>query len=428
MNDSEQSPAVLLIDDDPFALKVLSVQLEGLRPKRPNDPKLIPCDRAQAALALLEKGQQQVSLVICDIQMPGMDGVEFVRNLARLHYRGGILLVSGEDNRILQATERVAKLHKLRVLGALRKPVMEAQLRRALQGMLSEAQREPEERRPRVELEDLRRAIHAHELVNHYQPKVRMTTGEVVGVEVLVRWQHREFGLVLPKWFIPMAEQFGMLDELAGEVIQNALRQSRHWVSMGRSIDIAINISMSNLGSLDFPDRLAQMAGDVGLSLNNLILEITEAQVMTDPRSQLDILARLKLKGIRLSIDDFGTGYSNLAQLRDLPFDELKIDRGFVHQAGADPSKHAILTASIGLARKFGMQTVGEGVEDRKDWHVLRQAGCDIAQGYFIAKPMPGDALSGWLGAWATRCRDLIAESSRPLCPRPRSTGTDFLS
>ena len=274
----------------------------------------------------------------------------------------------------------------------------------------------------------MRRAIHAHELVNHYQPKVRMTTGEVVGVEVLVRWQHREFGLVLLKWFIPMAEQFGMLDELAGVVIQNALRQSRRWVSMGRSIDIAINISMSNLGSLDFPDRLAQMAGDVGLSLNNLILEITEAQVMTDPRSQLDILARLKLKGIRLSIDDFGTGYSNLAQLRDLPFDELKIDRGFVHQAGADPSRHAILTASIGLARKFGMQTVGEGVEDRKDWHVLRQAGCDIAQGYFIAKPMLGDALSGWLEAWATRRRDLIAETSRALCPRPRSTGTDFLS
>ena len=110
MNDSEQSPAVLLIDDDPFALKVLSVQLEGLRPKRPNDPKLISCDRAQAALALLEKGQQQVSLVICDIQMPGMDGVEFVPNLARLHYPGGILLVSSQDNRILQGTERVTFL------------------------------------------------------------------------------------------------------------------------------------------------------------------------------------------------------------------------------------------------------------------------------------------------------------------------------
>src|SRR6185437_7186522 len=165
---------------------------------------------------------------------------------------------------------------------------------------------------------------------------------------------------------------------------------SRRWVSMGRSIDIAINISMSNLGSLDFPDRLAQMAGDVGLSLNNLILEITEAQVMTDPRSQLDILARLKLKGIRLSIDDFGTGYSSLAQLRDLPFDELKIDRGFVHQATRTPALRAILDASLSLARELGLRTVAEGVEDREDWDLLRTAGCDMVQGYFIARPMPG--------------------------------------
>lgn len=419
MNDSEQGPAVLMIDDDPFALKVLAAQLEGFRPSGHGCPKLVSCDRAQAALALLEKGRQQISLVICDLQMPGMDGVEFVRNLARLHYRGSILLVSGEDNRILQAAGQVAKAHKLRVLGALRKPVMEAQLRGALQVALSGAERESEEPVLQVEIEDLRRAIRAHELVNHYQPKVRMATGEVVGVEVLARWQHREFGLVMPKWFIPVAEQFGVLDEVADVVIEDALQQSRRWVQMGRRVDIAINISMSNLGSLDFPDRLAQMAGDVGLPLNNLILEITEAQVMTDPRSQLDILTRLKLKGIRLSIDDFGMGYSNLTQLRNLPFDELKIDRSFVHRAGADPSRHAILKASIGLGRKFGMQTVGEGVEDRKDWHVLRQAGCDIAQGYFIAKPMAGDAFAGWLGDWATRCRDLTAESSGPLRPRP---------
>jgi EAL domain-containing protein (putative c-di-GMP-specific phosphodiesterase class I)/CheY-like chemotaxis protein len=413
MSANDPRPAVVVIDDDPFALKVLSVQLEGARPKGCDCPQLISFDRAQAAIALLEKGQRQVSMIVCDLQMPGMDGIEFVRNLARLGYRGGILLVSGEDSRILRAAERMAKAHKLRVLGALRKPVMQAHLRRALQRTLPEADGELEEPGPEVAPEDLRRAIRAHELVTHYQPKVRMATGEVVGVEVLVRWQHREFGLVMPEWFIPVAEEFGLMDELAEEVIGDALRQSRCWMDLGRQLDVAVNISMSNLGSLDFPDRLARMAGDIGLPLSSLILEVTEAQIMTDPRSQLDILARLKLKGVRLSIDDFGIGYSNLAQLRDLPFDELKIDRGFVHSAGADPSRHAILKASIGLARKFGMKTVGEGVENRVDWHVLRQAGCDLAQGFYIAKPMPGDEFAGWLDHWAGHRQALTAEAGK---------------
>lgn len=415
MSRSEPGPAVVVIDDDTFALKVLSVQLEGFRSKEGVCPQLISFDTAQAAIELLEKRQQHVSLVVCDLQMPGMDGIEFVRNLARLEYRGGILLVSGEESRILQAAERVAKAHELRVLGALRKPVMRAQLHRALQRTLSAAEGERKEPEHEVTPDDLRRAIRAHELINHYQPKVAMATGEVVGVEVLVRWQHREFGLIMPDRFIPVAEKFGLLDELADGVIRGALRQSRCWNDLGRQLDLAINISMSNLGSLDFPDRLAQMTGDVGLPLNSLILEVTEAQIMTDPRSQLDILARLKLKGARLSIDDFGIGYSNLAQLRDLPFDELKIDRGFVHSAGEDPSRHAILKASIGLARRFGMRTVGEGVENRQDWHVLRQAGCNFAQGYFIAKPMPGESIVDWLCEWAARREEVTAETVKPL-------------
>jgi EAL domain-containing protein (putative c-di-GMP-specific phosphodiesterase class I) len=143
--------------------------------------------------------------------------------------------------------------------------------------------------------------------------------------------------------------------------------------------------------------------------LHHLVLEITESRLMDNPQVQLDVLTRLRLKQVRLSIDDFGTGYSSLEQLRDLPFDELKIDRGFVHQAARTPSLRAILEASLGLAQELGLRTVAEGVEEREDWDLLCASGCDMVQGFFVAKPMPGVEVDGWLAKWESRRTTLIA-------------------
>jgi EAL domain-containing protein (putative c-di-GMP-specific phosphodiesterase class I) len=186
------------------------------------------------------------------------------------------------------------------------------------------------------------------------------------------------------------------------------------WRDAGFDLHVAINISMDNLASLDFPDLLINAVNEAQVPLENIILEITESQIMCDRQASLDVLTRLRLKRVSLSIDDFGTGHSSLAQLCDIPFDELKIDRGFVHKAHMDESRRVIFQASLGMARQLKIRTVAEGVENEEDWNFLRASKCDLAQGYFIGRPMPADDLEQWLDDWNKRVLKMrINESNR---------------
>jgi len=164
-------------------------------------------------------------------------------------------------------------------------------------------------------------------------------------------------------------------------------------------------VSMDNLASLNFQDTVVRLANESGIPPNKIVLEITESQLMGDVRVSLEILTRLRLKRFHLSIDDFGTGHSSMAQLRDIPFDELKIDQGFVHRAWENETLRAIYDTSLALAKQLNMESVAEGVEDRKDWELLRQTGCDLAQGNFIAKPMPAEKFREWVKHWQERIK-----------------------
>lgn len=390
---------VLLLDDDPFALSLLSRQLANL-----GIDVRHTCERADQALELLSSGTADVDVVFCDLQMPGMDGIEFLRNLAGVADPPSLVLVSGEDPRVLQSAERLARAYHLGVLGTLHKPFDMEGLSRVVERHAAQA-RDPtltglQFIYPPGELAD---GIERGELVNHYQPKVELRSGRLVGVEALVRWQHPRDGLVFPDRFISIAEQAGLIDALGRSVLAAALSQLREWRDAGLELHVAVNVSMANLVNLAFPEYVVGEAARVGLPASMLVLEITESRLMRDVKAPLDILTRLRLKRIGLSIDDFGTGHSSLAQLRDLPFDELKIDRGFVHGAAAQPSLRAILDHSLRLAHQLEMRTVGEGVEDKADWDHLAASGCNLAQGYFIGRPMPGDRLMEWLEGWQSR-------------------------
>lgn len=397
---------ILLVDDDPFVLKLLSIQLQTVGPQH----QVLCYGDGQAALEFIEKARD-IDIVFCDLQMPRMDGVEFVRHLVRLSYAGNLVLVSGEDTKTRHAVEQLARVHGLRVSGTIGKPVTIESLAQVLESAIPAGQREVcAVQAPLYAPADLQLAIRRGELRNYYQPKVELATGRVVGLEVLVRWQHPRDGLVMPCHFVPMSEEHGLVGSLGIEVVRVALRDLGRWLDAGREFDLAINMPLGAVLSLDYPDFLFEQARAAGVPLSHLVLEITESRLMDNPQVQLDVLTRLRLKQVKLSIDDFGTGYSFLAQLRDLPFDELKIDRSFVHGVSSSASLRAILDATLALARDLGLRTVAEGVEDRADWDLLRMTDCAMAQGYFIARPMPGNQVDGWLADWEARRTTLVGE------------------
>ena len=400
---------VLLIDDEPFQLKLLSRQMQQLGVRSVHAE-----EDARLALQHISAEPGRFGLICCDLQMPAMDGVEFVRHLGQTGYGGLLILVSGEDTRILQTAERLARGQQLQVLGALSKPVKSEQFQRLLAASTAAAGAPKPGRRAelrRFDADELRQAIGRGELVNHYQPKVELATGRLAGVEALVRWQHPEEGLVSPDRFIGLAERHGLIDTLTHEVLasrRGALQQARTWQQAGLPIPVAVNVSMDNLVDYGFPAYVAQTVADVGLPPSRLILEVTESRLMRDPVATMDILTRLRLRRIGLAIDDFGTGHSSLVQLRDMPFDELKIDRGFVANAMHRADLRAILLPSLDMAHRLGLRTVAEGIETATDWHFLRKSGCQLGQGWFIGRPMPAEALPNWLAEWEARRGALV--------------------
>jgi diguanylate cyclase (GGDEF)-like protein len=246
-------------------------------------------------------------------------------------------------------------------------------------------------------LEELRTALMQHQLTLHYQPKVNATTRHVSGVEALVRWNHPTRGLLFPDAFLHLVEDAGLMRELTIAVLTQALDQVLVWREQGRELSIAVNLSPSSLVDVDLPARIFTMLRDRRLPPGVLELEITEDSLMNDRERARDVLSTLRRLGIRVAVDDFGTGYSSLSYLRELPIDELKLDRSFVGAMAEDPRSAAIVRSTIGLAHSLGLQLVAEGVEDAATAKELAQSGCDEAQGFFYSKPLPPEQLEAWL-------------------------------
>jgi EAL domain-containing protein (putative c-di-GMP-specific phosphodiesterase class I) len=366
---------------------------------------LVRDDGAAALELLLAAGDSAPELIFLDLNMPRMDGIEFLRRLVDQAYAGSVVLVSAEGPRLLQMTEKLAQAHRLTVLGHLRKPVSLA----ALAGIMQKWQPASEalSKSALYAPEALQAALRGSELVNYYQPKVAVAGASLVGVETLVRWQHPVDGLVSPERFVPVAEEHGLIGELTRMVLAAALAQSAAWRRDGLALGVAVNISADNLRDAAFADQVVEAAAAHGAIARDITLEITESQLVLDQRVALEVLARLRLKRFRLAIDDFGTGHSSLLQLRDIAFDELKVDQGFVHGAWRDPTTRAICEASVGLGRELGIEVVAEGVEDQDDWDFVRRSGCDLAQGHFIGPPMPPEQLGPWIAEWEQRARSL---------------------
>jgi EAL domain-containing protein (putative c-di-GMP-specific phosphodiesterase class I)/CheY-like chemotaxis protein len=389
---STASPRLLVIDDEPGICQFISevAGLAGYEASSTCDPKQLD------TLDLL------VDVIVLDLLMPAMDGVEVVRELAKRGCRARLIFSSGVERKILDSAARAASAHGLEVAARLPKPVRAAELKSLLEDLAKrravQATAKPSAFEPTVT--ELALAIEKDELVVHCQPQISLSDGRWIGVEALVRWQHANHGLLYPDRFIALAEQHGLGLSMTYRVLEHALRQCGVFrEQVGFSGMLSVNVPAVALYDLAFPEEVLARANAAG-GWPNLTFEVTETSVSAELAAALDVLTRLRMKGIGLSIDDFGTGQSGMERLYQLPFTELKIDMQFVRAAPNDDGARAIVENSIRLAGDLGLKVVAEGVEDVGIWNWLSRRGCDFAQGYFISRPVSSERLIEWSQKW----------------------------
>ena len=385
--------SVLVVDDDPVVLMQMTQMLGGLGVR-----EVLTARNGVEAMHLVGRRRQSIDVVVCDLNMPEMDGVEMIRRFGQGNFGGALILMSGADEQILSTVGKLASLQGLTVLGQIHKPVTP----QAMAELLRQTSVAPVDRpaaRPGSVLtpEAIRDGIALGEFLVWLQPKVDAVTLRPIGVEALARWRLEDGSYVPPDVFIVMAERSGLIAELSGVLVAHALTDGARLHAAGFPLKIAINLSALWLDDLSLPDLMLQSVQAVGLTPSDIILEVTETGVTKDVAVALDVLSRLRLKGFGLSIDDFGIGYSSFEQVGRIPFTEMKIDRSFVNRGVRDAAARAILESSMAMAQKLNLSTVAEGVETQGELELMRDLGCGSIQGYLIARPMPVGELVDWL-------------------------------
>ena len=254
---------------------------------------------------------------------------------------------------------------------------------------------------------EMRHALERNEFELYYQPKLHLRSGLVTRAEVLMRWNHPTRGLLSPVSFIPIAERTGLIKPMTDWVLNRALQQVREWQSAGAPVHVAVNISAKSLQEQTLPQKVQALLDKWQVDPRFLKIEITESSIMADPAHALAILSMLQSMGVRLSVDDFGTGYSSLTHLRELPIDEIKVDKSFVMGMSTSDADAAIVRTVVDLGHNLGKQVCAEGVEDEETWFRLREMRCDLAQGYWISRPVSASDLMAWLvdSCWGLQIR-----------------------
>ena len=385
------APSLLVIDDDPVTglLVVRAAREVGYQAVLVSN-----FNDFQEAL------NSNTAIVIVDVLLPDVDGVEIVRYLADQKASAGLVLTCGKDKRLLQSVEMLARAQKLWVVGTLNKPFSSNELTDLLRDVEPEILQRTMQFPVLPSTKELQRGLENGEFEVHYQPKVDLETLEPTSVEALVRWRHPRLGLLNPGRFIAMCEDADLITPLTEVVIHRALTQCGEWQASGLDLKVSINLSARSLNDLDLPDVFAKLVDEYGVSADKIVLEVTEGWLQESMVTALDILTRLRIKGFELSIDDFGTGYSSLQRLKNVPFSELKIDQSFVSGAHKNKEQQAIIRSSVDLAKQLGLRTVAEGIETQDDWDLMSTVECDEAQGFFISEPLPGEQIAPWFAHW----------------------------
>lgn len=397
--------SVLVVEDS----AVQRAYLVGLLRQLGFGTVLEAADGNEALRALERAGGVPLFLVLTDLEMPGMDGIELTCQLRERRLVRHLIVVSARDPRLLEIIESMGSEDaSFGLLGTLLKPVQPA----ALEQLLELAARVPGGAALAPEfvptLDELAAALARREFLPHFQPKVAINSGQLKGVEALARWQHPQRGLLAPLYFIGPLEGSALMAEFTLDMVGQVLERMLAWREAGLPpLTVSVNLAADNLAERAFVDRLTALVLASGVAPAALVWEVTETSVMRQLAQSLTNLGRLRLMGFGLAMDDFGIGYSSMQQFARCPFTELKIDRAFVHGAAQRPNRQVVLKGALELGQRLGVHTVAEGVESEADWRLLRELGCDMAQGYLVARPMPAGELIGWMRRDRRRLRAL---------------------
>lgn len=389
---------ILVVEDDEFQRKALVILLEELEVQH-----LQATDDGRSGLDVFVNSIPPVDIIITDLNMPGMDGIEFIRRIGETGTPVSIVLASAVDNAVLASVENVAAAYGLTLLGSIQKPIRTEHLESLLGKFKPHGLALPKgvAKKSTIPVEEIVDALREAQFEPYFQPKVEFQTGRIRGFEALARWRRRDLTVVAPGAFVPLMEAHGLIGQLTIAMLRKSAAACRTWRDEGHDFCVSVNISVQSLASLQFADELVAIVQEEKLDPRYVILEVTESATATSELSfVLDNLSRLRLKGFGLSLDDYGTGYSSLQQLSRIAFTELKVDQSFVRNASKNESGLAILQSSLDVAKMLKIVSVAEGIETGHDWKMLREMGCDLAQGYFVARPMPAADVLSWSSKW----------------------------
>ena len=376
----------MIVEDDDLQREMLRGALQTLGAKIVYEAS----GGLQALQLLRGDTHKDVHVVLCDLNMPEMDGMEFLRHIGDKHASLSAIIISALDDALISSVTKMAKGYGINLLGALEKPVSINRLENILSAYRFPQNqiRKNESTSAMFSLKEILYGVNKNQFTPYYQPKIDVATGNIVGMEALARWIHPDQGVVSPYAFISTLEESGHIDELTFLILDKAVGACKALHDAGYKINVSINLSLSSLSDVALADKISVIVQNKNLEPKFVILEITESAAMTEEAPALENLARLRMRGFGLSIDDYGTGYSSMQQITRVAFTELKIDRSFVKDVNVNKSLRIVVSSSIDLASRLKMKSTAEGVETSHDLDALRIMGCDIAQGFFIAKPM----------------------------------------
>lgn len=389
-----RQPALVIEDDDVVRMALVR-QLQALG----FEPVLDAAD-GEEALHTLE-GPHAFDVIISDLRLPGLDAVEFLRHASRRQARARVVLVSALDDALLRTVAVLCRGRGLQVVGALRKPVGAD----ALAELLADVRPEPAAEMSSPPAEDVRRALEQRLIGMRVQPKVNTADGTLSGVEALAHWVDPRHGAVYGARLLSLVEWSGQSRAFADLIVSLALRHCAAWQEAGMSVPVSVNLSASALQDLDLPERIGKMLRSLGVSPEMLAIEVGEHGAV-DKSAVLDVLARLRMRGVQVAVDNFGLGQASPQRLQRLPVSQLKLDQSVVRGLPSSPVSRIVAEYGVKLAAALGLVTVAVGVETREQADALASLGCRVFQGHYIAKPMMPDELLPWaasLRAPATR-------------------------